>query len=154
MPAGCGNARIGKRFGFHDPATLNPHLRSTLFSSFKNKLLRHRKSQIKPIYHNSDFEGEHLCASGCRLRPIGRRILGLITSGCLSGQTIRCMLYTRLANPILVLARAMPIGRMNRPKGLFYRARRHARPPNRPPICGHSPGQCGAALACPFGFLR
>ena len=38
-------------------------------------------------------------------------------------QTNRCMLKTRLARPILVLARAMPMVRMNRPIGPFCRTK-------------------------------
>src|SRR5579872_4952455 len=38
-------------------------------------------------------------------------------------QAIRCMLYRRLASPILVRARAMPMVRMKRPIGPFWRAK-------------------------------
>ena len=63
-------------------------------------------------------------------RSVCRRAAGLV-SGALgqvsavwaASQTIRCILYSRLARPILVVARARPMVRMNRPIGPFCRAK-------------------------------
>ena len=54
---------------------------------------------------------------------VERRLAGQAAVACVVSQTIRCMLKTRLARPTLVLARAMPMVRMNRPIGPFCRAK-------------------------------
>ena len=62
--------------------------------------------------------------SVCRRAPgLVSGALGQVSAVWAASQTIRCILYSRLARPILVVARARPMVRMNRPIGPFWRAK-------------------------------
>jgi len=55
--------------------------------------------------------------------PVEAGLAGQVAVAWVMSQTIRCMMKTKLAKPILVLARAMPMVRKNRHIGLCCRAK-------------------------------